>query len=157
MGVRMFINGAQHRSQDGAAAVEFAIVVPVLLLILFGIVDLGRMLFLQVSLAAASHEGARASSLRQVTSSNASTVATAVATAVAQTAPGAARLGALTTASLSVASATYCTSGQQTTNITAQAPFRWVMPVGLILPYDTDGSLASAITLTASSEMLCAR
>lgn len=153
----MFQVGARDRAQEGAAAVEFAIVVPVLLLILFGIVDLGRMLFLQVSLAAASHEGARASALRQVTASNQATVAQAVATAVAQTAPGAARLGALGNATMSVATPTYCTSGQQYTSITVQAPFHWVMPVGLILPFDADGSLTSALTMSATSESLCAR
>lgn len=153
----MCTHSARSRSQEGAAAVEFAIVVPVLLLLLFGIIDFGRMLFVQVSLAAASHEGARASSLRPVTSGNASAVAAAVATAVAQTAPGAARLGALGTATVSVATPTYCTSGQTVTTITAQSPFHWVMPVGLLLPFDSDGSLASAMTLSATSEMLCVR
>ena len=146
----------RQRAQEGAAAVEFAIVVPVLLLLLIGIIDFGRMLFVQVSLAAASHEGARASALRQMTPTSTSAVTAAVSAAVANAAPGAAQLGALESVPITVADAVYCTAGQETTTVTAQSPFRWVMPVGVILPYDTDGSLVSTITLTATSEMLCA-
>lgn len=157
MGVSMSGYMERQRSSEGAAAVEFAIVVPVLLLILFGIVDLGRMLFLQVSLSAASHEGARASALRQFTPSNATAVTAAVAEAVELAAPGAARLGALEPVEVTVAGATYCTTGQATTSITAQSPFRWVMPIDLIIPFDADGTPVSTFTMTASSEMLCAR
>lgn len=145
------------RSQQGAAAVEFAIILPVLLLVMFGIIDLGRLLFLQVSLAAASHEGSRASSLRSVTSTNGSQVAQAVGDAVANAAPGAARLGSLSDTQMVVVNPTYCSTDETSTRITAQAPFRWIMPVGLVLPHDPDGSLVSEFTASATSEMLCVR
>lgn len=47
----------------GAAAVELALVLPVLLLLLFGIIDFGRMLNAQITLTEATREGARAASL----------------------------------------------------------------------------------------------
>jgi hypothetical protein len=47
----------------GAAAVELALVLPVLLLILFGIIDFGRMLNTQITLTEAAREGARATAL----------------------------------------------------------------------------------------------
>ena len=66
------------RSSRGTTAVEFAIVVPLLLLILLGIIDFGRLLFVQVSLNAASREGARAASLYSPTSAQQSSVITRV-------------------------------------------------------------------------------
>lgn len=44
---------------DGAAAVEFALIAPILLLLLFGIVDFGRAYQAKVELSHASREGAR--------------------------------------------------------------------------------------------------
>lgn len=47
----------------GAAAVEAALVLPLLLLLVFGIIDFGRMLNAQIKVTEAAREGARASSL----------------------------------------------------------------------------------------------
>jgi hypothetical protein len=44
--------------------VEFALVLPVLLILLFGIIDFGRMLNAKVTLNEAAREGARAAALR---------------------------------------------------------------------------------------------
>lgn len=49
----------QYRRQDGASAVEFAIIFPILLLIVFGIVDFGYAYFHKISLNAAVREGVR--------------------------------------------------------------------------------------------------
>jgi Flp pilus assembly protein TadG len=43
----------------GAAAIEFALVLPIVLLLVCGIVDFGRMLDLQIKLSGAAREGAR--------------------------------------------------------------------------------------------------
>lgn len=54
----------RRRGRDsGAAAVEFALVLPLLLLILFGIIDFGRMLNAQITINEAAREGARAMAL----------------------------------------------------------------------------------------------
>ena len=47
------------RSERGAAAVEFALVVPVLLLLLLGIIEFGRAYNTQISLTHAARETAR--------------------------------------------------------------------------------------------------
>ena len=47
------------RDERGAAVVEFAIVVPILLVLVMGIIDFGRMYAVAASLAAASRDGAR--------------------------------------------------------------------------------------------------
>ena len=50
-----------RRTRDrGSVAVEFALVLPVLLLIVFGIIDFGRALNAQIELTGAAREGAQA-------------------------------------------------------------------------------------------------
>jgi hypothetical protein len=55
-----------HRTgnrERGSAAVEFALVLPVLILLIFGIIDFGRMLSAKIILTDAAREGARAAAL----------------------------------------------------------------------------------------------
>jgi hypothetical protein len=52
-----------HRRDGGAAAVEAALVLPILLILIFGIIDFGRMMNAQISLTEAAREGARAAAL----------------------------------------------------------------------------------------------
>lgn len=47
------------RSESGASAVEFALLLPVLMMILFGIIEFGFALYQQAILTNASREGAR--------------------------------------------------------------------------------------------------
>jgi Flp pilus assembly protein TadG len=49
----------------GAAAVEFALLLPMLLLLVFGIIDFGRALNAQITLTQAAREGARLAALGQ--------------------------------------------------------------------------------------------
>ena len=54
-----------QRGDAGAAVVEFALVVPVLFLIVFAVIDFGRALWTQNVLASAAREGARAGAVQQ--------------------------------------------------------------------------------------------
>jgi Flp pilus assembly protein TadG len=76
----------RRRSERGAAAVEFAIVMPLVLLLVCGIVDFGRMLNVQITLSAAAREGARWEALRLPTTTGVST-ASRVVTAAPGVAP----------------------------------------------------------------------
>jgi Flp pilus assembly protein TadG len=49
----------QQRARSGAAAVEFAIVLPIFLMILFGIIQFGSVLFLHNNMVNAAREAAR--------------------------------------------------------------------------------------------------
>ena len=49
----------QKRARSGAAAVEFAIVLPIFLMILFGIIQFGSVLFLHNNMVNAAREAAR--------------------------------------------------------------------------------------------------
>jgi Flp pilus assembly protein TadG len=57
--------GKGRVADSGAVAVEFALVLPILLLVVFGIIDFGRMLNAQISLTQAAREGARWAALGQ--------------------------------------------------------------------------------------------
>lgn len=51
------------KSQKGQSLVEFALIVPLILLLLFGMFDIGRVLFSAVALEHAAREGARVASV----------------------------------------------------------------------------------------------
>lgn len=55
--------GRDRRTERGAAAVEFALVVPLLVLLLFGIISYGVMLSFRQTLSQAATEGARAAAV----------------------------------------------------------------------------------------------
>ena len=52
--------GSYRKKRRGAAAVEFAVVAPVFLLLVFGMIEYGRMVMVQQVITNASREGARA-------------------------------------------------------------------------------------------------
>jgi Flp pilus assembly protein TadG len=58
----MTVQRSRH-GERGAAAVEFALVLPILVMLIFGIIDFGRMLAAKITLTEAAREGARATAL----------------------------------------------------------------------------------------------
>jgi Flp pilus assembly protein TadG len=53
------------RSERGSVAVEFALILPILVALLFGIVEFGRAYNAQISVTAAAREGARVMSIQK--------------------------------------------------------------------------------------------
>lgn len=53
------MRGMRHQSERGAAAVEFALIVPVLFALLLGIVEFGRAYNVQSTISGAAREGVR--------------------------------------------------------------------------------------------------
>lgn len=51
------------KSEKGQAAVEFALVLPILLILIFGIIDFGRILYTKNALTSLSQEAARHASI----------------------------------------------------------------------------------------------
>jgi Flp pilus assembly protein TadG len=125
-----------RRNRRGTAAVEFALVAPVFFLLVFGMIEYGRMVMVQQVITNASREGARVGVLDGSTSTN---VTTAVSTYLTS-----ARIsGATTTCNPSnPSSAGY---GQPVT-VTVSVPFSSVswLPTPLFL---------GGKTLTATSTM----
>ena len=100
-----------RRDECGAAAVEFALVLPLLLLLLCGVIDFGRAYNARITLSHAAREAARVWALGGTA---AETTARAQATATGLTGV--------------TASTTACTFGQPTT-VTVTASFGFATPL----------------------------
>ena len=123
----------------GAAAVEMALLLPVLLLILFGIIDFGRALNTQIALTQASREGVRGLALGTTTNP----------TGIVQTA-------AYPVTGVAVAY-TSCPANPGPTSVatvTATKAFTYVTPVSGILNMLGISSLAAPI-ITGKAQMRC--
>jgi Flp pilus assembly protein TadG len=119
--------------------VEFALLLPLLLLLVFGIIDFGRALNAQITLTQAAREGARLAALGQPN-------------VASRTQAAAVGLSGVTVA------VTPCPSGAtQTTSavVTARYSFNFVTPIGAIAGLFGGNGLGARITLTATGEMPC--
>jgi Flp pilus assembly protein TadG len=122
----------------GAAAVEFALLLPLLMLLVFGIVDFGRALNAQVTLTQAAREGARMAALGEPN----------VVSSTQAAATG------LSPVSVTVTS---CPTGAAAgTNAVVQVSysFSFVTPVAAIASI-FGSSFGSTMTLTAQGVMPC--
>ena len=57
--MKRFFRKGREKKEDGQAMVEFALILPIFLLILCGIIDFGWLFYNQISLNNACREGAR--------------------------------------------------------------------------------------------------
>ncbi len=124
----------------GAAAVEFALLLPLLLLLVFGIIDFGRAINVQITLTQAAREGARLAALGQ---------STAAVTARAQ--------GAAVGLSPVTVTVTACPPGATQTSeatVITSYTFTYITPVGAIAALFGGGGYGSP-TLTATGVMPC--
>jgi Flp pilus assembly protein TadG len=71
---------AVRRNERGAAAVEFALVLPLLVLLFVGIAEMGRLYYLQATLSGAAREGARVMALQNDAGAARAAVQTAAGT-----------------------------------------------------------------------------
>jgi Flp pilus assembly protein TadG len=130
----------------GSTAVEFALLLPILLLMVFGLIDFGRALNAQITLTQAAREGARVAALGQQNS--------VVASRVSQAGTG---LGALTvtmcgsTVTSGTTQSCCPANGPQGADATVQVTYRFpfVTPIGAMV------GLGSGLTLTAQGVMPC--
>jgi len=134
---------SRSTSRDrGAVAVEFAILLPVLLLLVFGIIDFGRALNAQIALTQAAREGARLDALNQPN-------------LVTRTQAAAAGLGSAVTVTLVY----QCKPGDASKNLDAKVQtsylFHFITPLGAIAATFGGSGLGSPITLTAQGVMPC--
>jgi TadE-like protein len=126
----------------GSAAVEFALVLPVLLLILFGIIDFGRALNAQIELTGAAREGARLAALGYSSA--------AVQARVVAAAPS------LSGVTVTVAASCPAGSGPAAdAQVDARYRFSFITPIGAIASLVGGSHLGAPIVLTAQGVMPC--
>ena len=127
---------ARSRDERGSAAVEFALVLPLLLMLIFGIIDFGRMLNDKITLTEAAREGARSAALQ--------TAADGIARAKVLTAD----VGPTTE------TITDCTDDAATqAEATINYNFRFVTPIGFMAGFLSGGN--NTVPLQAKSVMPC--
>lgn len=126
----------RRRDDRGAAAVETALLLPVILFLLFAIIDFGRMFNAQLTVTQAAREGARAAALGQAAQPR-------VTSAAGGTAPVSATVTACP-----------AEGGDTDAVVTVTHPFTFVTPVaGLAALFG--GGLDRPVTLTGKGVMPC--
>jgi Flp pilus assembly protein TadG len=127
------------RGDRGSAAVEFALVLPLLLLLVFGIVDFGRMLNDKIMLTEAAREGARSAALQDETAGRARAKQLTV------------EIGAIPDSDIVVNDCADDDADQADTTITYN--FKFVTPIGFMAGF-MSGS-GGTVPLQAKSVMPC--
>ncbi len=136
----------RRRDHRGAAAVEFALVMPLLLMLVFGIIDFGLMINEKTVLANAAREGARDGAISRkeavirssVSGSLAGLASGATVTVACQKASGAACVGPFDS---------QVESGGKVL-VTVKATYRWITPISAFVP-----GMGSSVDLEKTVEM----
>lgn len=131
--------GGRAPRDRGAAAVEFALLLPLLLFLVFGIIDFGRALNAQITLTQAAREGARLEALGE------SNVVSGTQAAASGLSP------------VNVSVVTSCPAGAGAgvnAKVTATYSFSFITPINAIARM-FGSSFGSGMTLTATGVMPC--
>lgn len=135
--------------EDGAAAVELALVLPLLLLLVFGVVDFGRAYSARVELAHAAREGVRAYALTQ-DPAEAATRTRAAAVSLEDTATTEAEVG------VTAQDCDSTTDVGDSAVVTATFSFDYLTPLpDIVAALPGADELDGPITLTESGVMRC--
>jgi Flp pilus assembly protein TadG len=136
---RQAATGSRDR---GAVAVEFALLLPVLLLLLFGVIDFGRLINAEITLSQAAREGVRLAAFGAINPAvqNRVTLAAAPLTPV--------------TATVTTACAAGAGAGADA-KVTVTYTFNFITPVGAFAAMFGTASFGTTLPLTVTGEMPC--
>jgi Flp pilus assembly protein TadG len=129
-------------SDNGVSIIEFALILPVFLLLLFGMIDFGRAYSTSITMTNAVREGARYGITNPT--DNAGIIAKV------QNAAGPYNTGSLTVPNPTCS--TSCTSGQSVV-VTSSYSFSFLTPVAAIAHLVSGGTIPSTFTISNSATM----
>ncbi|MDH5585636.1 MAG: pilus assembly protein [Nitrospirota bacterium] len=134
-----------RKSERGAAAIEFALILPVLASILFGTIDFGRMMWFQEVLANATRVGARQATLFQAGNGQAAVQNVIANSLTAGGVPAAGLAVQVTGAGFALGQAGLPAFGQPV-NVNAQVPFNFIV-IDRLVPGVNNGRLTASVTM----------
>ena len=133
------------RTERGASAVEFAIVLPVLFLVIAGIVDFGRYFFTQIQVTNAAREGARVAIISRGPTPDPVPVITDRVKAALPNQPA---------ASVTISPISTCATGSTAdASVNVQIPFNWIVMGPAIRM--VRGSWAGSSNVSSTGVMRC--
>lgn len=163
--------GDEGHFDRGAAAVEMALVLPLLLFLLMGIIDFGRAYNAQIQLSAAAREGVRLASLNPglttaLQTSNGDYGDAAIAGRATSAAGGLGAFGTSSncsstapTAATSYACIVYCpvpATATATATVVLRANFTWITGISGMSKFFGSGTFLTPATVQATGVMRCA-
>ncbi len=140
-------------SERGATAVEFALILPLMLVLIFALVDFGRIGYTQIMVASVANDGARLSSL----DSAGVTDSQNVVDFVQSSALDAAKIAQLGGSGALTVTVTKCssTASSENTLVTASTNFKWLLPVGLLSLVTNGAASLDDFTISSTGTMRC--
>jgi Flp pilus assembly protein TadG len=135
-------HAASNSRDRGSVAVEFALLLPVLLLLIFGVIDFGRAINAQITLTQAAREGVRLAALGAVNPT--------VQNRVTLAATGLSPVTATVTSSCPVGAGTGVDA-----KVTVTYTFTFITPVGAFAAMFGTASFGTTLPLSATGEMPC--
>jgi Flp pilus assembly protein TadG len=140
-----------RRIDRGAAAVEMALVMPLLLFVIFAIVDFGRAYNTQIQLSQAAREGVRLVAMQSTADIN---------TRIGQAAPSLTisevSIQYLDSSGSPVAGAACTTSGVVNAQVTVTTNFTWITGISAMSKFFGPGTFPTPQTQSAIGVMQCA-
>lgn len=142
--------GAQRQHERGQGLVEFALMLPLLLLFVFGIFEFGNVFKSQIELQNATREGARVAGIEWVGNGGTSSgVQSDVIAKMNATSPG---LG-FSSSTVTISPSSLRCSGSNTEEVTVSGSFSYqeITPAGSFIKWFSGSVLNSPISLSSSA------
>jgi Flp pilus assembly protein TadG len=139
------------KRQKGQSLVEFSLMLPVFLILVFGIIDFGMGLRAYITVAQATREGARFASIGNPGGGSGVCTSTTSGTAHAK---ACAAMGGLDATEATV-NVTY-PNGQvpgQSVRVAATYDYEYITPLSAVINFFSGGSMGDSVTVSASTDM----
>jgi Flp pilus assembly protein TadG len=147
----------RKRSERGQSLVEFSFMMPVFLILVFGIIDFGMGLRAYITVAQATREGARYASIGSAAGTfttggsgecNGSTTTTVVGRVCGT-------MNGLDLTRLSSVAVTYPNGNVpgNTVHVSANYSYRYITPLRALIQFFSGGSLGASIPISSSTDM----